>query len=252
MRFRRAIAATSVTALALVGAAGIALAADQSTPAVFITQAKVTPATSTNWAGYVITRSGVTDASNAWFVPSVSTRSAGESAAFVGIDAANSGRVLEVGTNQDSAGGKATYSAFYELSEGNNAPETPITTLTISPGDQVFGSLTESTTNAADWVIGLDDLTTGASFTTTQPYSGFEASADYIIDAPTVNGTIAPLADFGTIVFDGAAIDGGNSNLAASEAINKVSPSSHRHVDATTGSVDADINGFQVTWHAAR
>src|SRR5579864_8030027 len=44
------------------------------------------------------------------------------------------------------------------------------------------------------WTITIKDVTTGGSFSTVQSYSGPQTSAEWIEEAPTVGGRIAPLA----------------------------------------------------------
>jgi hypothetical protein len=61
---------------------------------------------------------------------------------------------------------------------------------------------TVSGRKSTSWEIFIDDTTTGASFTKKLTYTSLFASAEWIEEAPTVNGSIAPLADFGTATFN--------------------------------------------------
>lgn len=78
---------------------------------------------------------------------------------------------------------------------------------------------------ASTWALTLSDTTQGWIFTETLSYSGPGASAEWILEAPTVGNRVATLANYGTTEFQLAAIDGGSGNaeLTASEGGDMVS-----------------------------
>ena len=87
------------------------------------------------------------------------------------------------------------YSAWWEILP---ASSTPISTLTISPGDTVCASITEGT--GSEWTLSITDETTEAQFTTTQSYGGPADSAEWILERPEVcdpNCDLSTLADYG-------------------------------------------------------
>ena len=71
--------------------------------------------------------------------------------------------------------------------------ETPIDTVTVTPGDQVTVSI--SHTEGATWAITLTDDTNGQSFTTDQSYSGPGTSGEWVVEASSTSaceGSVLP------------------------------------------------------------
>jgi len=92
------------------------------------------------------------------------------------------------------------------------APQTNITTMTVSPGDQVTVTITELSTD--DWSITLKDDTSGESFNTDQTYDGPATSAEWIVEAPTVSNTQSTLAPYSPDVeFTDLGVNGSESAL---------------------------------------
>lgn len=161
---------------------------------------------STNWAGLAGTATGVRGAAGQWVVPKVAAVPAsGYSASWVGVDGVGNTDLIQTGTEQDAGG---TYFAWWEILP---APATVITQANgqpepVRPGDRITASVQASTTTPGDWTITLQDLTQNWSFTQLEPYSGPGASAEWIEEAPTVNGVQSTPADFGTVHFAGTSI----------------------------------------------
>src|SRR5205823_9360208 len=125
--------------------------------------------------------------------PAVSaTRKSTYSSNWIGIDGFNNSSLIQTGTEQDYANGRAHYNAWWEILP---AAETPISSIAVSPGDDMTASITKST--ASSWKITITDVTNGQTFTTTQTYSGALTSAEWIEEAPTVGGHTATLAHYG-------------------------------------------------------
>jgi len=74
------------------------------------------------------------------------------------------------------------------------------------------------TQGAPDWTITVTDTTNGQTFSTTEKYSGPMTSAEWIQEAPTVNGRIATLADDGTVEFDNATANGVSPGFTSSDS----------------------------------
>lgn len=187
---------------------------------------------STNWSGYAVSTtaamgcvpaSGVsayTSVSGTWTVPTVTGSSGGGgllggllggsstySAVWTGIDGFNTGdtNLIQAGTEQDVVNGTPQYSAWWEILP---APETAIPNLSVQPGDSI--TVTIDQVSSGTWNIAMTD-TRGAnvqSFNTTQSYSGALSSAEWIVEAPTVNGTQSALANYGSDVFDHGSVNG--------------------------------------------
>jgi hypothetical protein len=174
-----------------------------------------------NWSGYAETGT-YTGVSSTWTVPAVAaTTSSTYSATWIGVDGFNNSDLIQTGTEQDYYGGKTHYDAWWEILP---AAETEISPLLypVSPGDAMKASIYETSATRAVgrrrgesehvWDIVISDSTKGWSFSTSQDYSGPGTSAEWIMEAPEVNGQIASLAHYtvsppaGTGDFDNAGI----------------------------------------------
>lgn len=155
--------------------------------------------TSTNWSGLVGFWSGIEGASAHWTVPPVaSSTSSLSSATWVGVDGVSNDDLIQTGTSQDTTLG---YYAWLEILP---ASETVITNsqgdpALVEPGDQIVASVAE--VQYGIWTIYLDDATQDWYFAQNYYYYGPATSAEWIEEAPTVNGSVAPLANFGTVDF---------------------------------------------------
>jgi hypothetical protein len=200
--------------------------------------------TSTNWSGYAAETSlrspqtgSVTAVSGSWTVPAASGSGTAYSAVWVGIDGYQSSSVEQIGTEQDVVNGQAQYSIWYEMYPLGSVT---ITTMTIKPGDSITASV--QYTNS-QFVLTITDTSQGNdSFTTTQSASGAQrSSVEWIVEAPSSNYGVLPLANFGTVAFSNATatINGTtgaiNNSAWQSTAINIVSYGNQ--LQATTSSL---------------
>lgn len=173
---------------------------------------------SSNWSGYAETGSGYKSASVSWTVPTAQPTSGDTYGSnWVGIDGDGNSNLIQTGTEEDYTGGQAQYQAWWEILP---APETPISGMTIKPGDHITGSVAKGSGNS--WKITLTDTTTGKSFNTTQSYSGPGQSVEYIQESPEVGGSVATPAKLSTSTFSDAKVNGGSPKLAGSDAIDLV------------------------------
>jgi Peptidase A4 family len=193
---------------------------------------------SSNWSGYAETGT-FTSISGSWTVPTAAagavtttrsrfgfgggSTSSWYSSAWLGIDGFNNSNLIQTGTEQDYYGGAAHYSAWWEILP---ASETVISD-PVSAGDLMTAMITKTpttisvggggffgrgrTTTEYEWTITLADKTRGWTFTTTQAYNGAGTSAEWIVEAPEVNGSVASLANY---AFPTAAGAGGDFNSA--------------------------------------
>jgi len=154
-----------------------------------------------------------------------SSRSSSYSAAWAGIDGFTNSNLIQAGTEHDYTGGKAHYSAWWEILP---APETVIPLISVLPGDSITVSITKEASaitsptmcSAGQWLITLTDSGSGthaaqSEFATCQSYSGPGTSAEWIFEAPQVNGRIATLAQYGSTIFDLGKANGLNPGLVA-------------------------------------
>jgi hypothetical protein len=160
------------------------------------------PATSTNWSGYAVNsgNGSVTAVSGSWIVPTVSGTGTTYSSAWVGIDGYNSSSVEQTGTEMDVINGKPQYSAWYEM-----YPSFPVTlNMSIKPGDTMTASVTYNTTSGI-FTLAIKDVTQNESFSTNQSGPSLaRSSAEWIVEAPSSNTGVLPLANFGSVTFTNA------------------------------------------------
>jgi hypothetical protein len=183
--------------------------------------------TSENWSGYLLL-GGSGDYSaitGCWTVPQGNS-SAGSptfASAWVGIDGDGNVDLIQTGTVEDYVAGSFSYSAWWEVIEDQNPPP-PATTipLTISPGDSICAAVAEG--SGGLWTISLADETTGDQFSTVQPYSGPQESAEWIVERPEIDcspsGTgciLSNLLDYGETTFAPLSVNGTNPDLTADD-----------------------------------
>lgn len=168
--------------------------------------------TSFNWSGYADTSNLnnpqplVTSLNGSWTVPTVSSLSSGGeaySAVWIGIGGQFSSdqSLIQAGTEQDSAHARTEYSAWYELLPDNSVV---VNSLTISPGDNITTSISLSNSATNSWLIEIRDITTGQAFQRDFTYASSMLSAEWIVEAPTVNNRLM-LANFGEVTFTNCA-----------------------------------------------
>jgi hypothetical protein len=144
--------------------------------------------------------------------------------------------VEQIGTQQSCGGdGVASYKPFYAMYP---SPSVNLS-LAIRPGDRVSGQVSYA---SSKFTLKLRNLTTGKSYTTTQTSTtALRRSAEFIVEARTLAGGIASLANFGTVQFTNTATTftqtGGSSTVI--DMVN------------APGNVLADSSGYQVTWKPA-
>lgn len=92
---------------------------------------------------------------------------------------------------------------------------------TVEPGDTMSATISESNASTSTWMISLSDTTQGWTYTQSVDYTGPAASAEWILEAPSLcNGsrcTIATLADYGSTTFVPDDANGANAHLTTSE-----------------------------------
>ncbi|HEY7144814.1 MAG TPA: G1 family glutamic endopeptidase [Streptosporangiaceae bacterium] len=173
-----------------------------------------TTVTSTNWSGYASSGANghYTKVSGAWTEPTGTCTSGSKYSSFwVGLDGYNSGSVEQTGTDVDCSGRTPVYYGWYEM-----YPAFPVNfSNTVHAGDHFTASVTFSGTNT--FTLVLKDTTQGWTKTETKNQSGLaRSSAECIVEAPSSESGVLPLANFGTLNF--------TSCLANGSAIGNQSP----------------------------
>ena len=207
-----------------------------------------------NWAGYANTGSpGQTFSyvAGSWTVPTVTASPfspSSYSAFWVGLDGYSSNSVEQTGIAADVTNGVTHYSAWWEMYP--NAPVT-ITSVNVSPGDQMSASVTYLGSNSYQLV--LNDVTTRHDFSVTVAGSNdARSSAEWIAEAPASYGGILPLADFGTVNFSNASttLDGTPGVISDFPYARMDLLPTYALLGATTSALNGTGDGFSVTVNA--
>jgi hypothetical protein len=165
-------------------------------------------AVSTNWSGYAVSggAGAYRSVSASWTVPAVACTSGNRYASFwVGLDGygGHSRSVEQTGTDANCTGKTARYDGWYEM-----FPAAPVYFRTrVRPGDHLTASVTFSGTDT--YTLVLKDITRGWSHSVVKDVPGLaRSSAEVITEAPSSATGVLPLADFGSVRFAAAKVNG--------------------------------------------
>jgi hypothetical protein len=161
-----------------------------------------------DWGGYVVVSDQLspsrvfTNINASWTVPSVTdSQNDTFSAVWIGIGGQLDDTLIQTGTEQDLIDGQLYYSAWYELLPADSVP---IDAINVSPGDEISASISLVDATRSQWFVQIIDLTNGQAFNQTFFYLSSRLSAEWIVERPTVNNSIAALANFGSVTFKNA------------------------------------------------
>ncbi len=162
--------------------------------------------TSNNWSGYAIQRrkrGSFYSISGCWTVPRIKPGKTNRYASsWIGIDGYTNSALIQTGTEQEVENGKTVYYPWWEILPNT---ETRIA-YPVSPLDNMYAKITRL--SKRKWMIVLANKTKGWVFKTIQRYTGPGQSAEWIMEAPTNGGSIAILANYGTITFRRCRVNG--------------------------------------------
>jgi hypothetical protein len=213
---------------------------------------------SANWSGYAATaatptKDTVTDVIGTWTVPAVSGAQ-GYSAVWVGIDGFDDGTVEQLGTMQAvvASGRRGTTAEYYAWVEMYPAPMVQLP-YSVSPGDTITAAVSCSGTTFTVTMADVANGVTKWSYTpATTQVTANEMSAEWVVEAPSDQFGILPLADFGTVNFTGcAAIIGASGTISAFnwDAITMEEVSRRMTtVYAQPSALSPDGSAFSVKW----
>ncbi|NNM96238.1 MAG: hypothetical protein HKL89_01330 [Candidatus Dormibacteraeota bacterium] len=159
---------------------------------------------SANWSGYEVGDGPYTSVAGTFTVPDLAPSGTYSAMAeWVGIDGAANSSLIQagVGESYDPTTNLVQIQPWWEILP---APETPITSLTVVPGNTVTVAISQS--SASTWTIQVTNDSTGQRFATDQSYTGPLSSAEWIVEAPTVSssGAVAALGAYSpNITFTG-------------------------------------------------
>jgi hypothetical protein len=173
------------------------------------------------------------------------------SAAWTGIDGFTNSPLIQTGTEQDYSKGRATYQAWWTTSAWGYREQVISTGCssdpnhncgTVAAGNSMSAHITKG--SGSLWTITLSDDSAGWTFTKTTPYTGPGASAEWIMEAPTV-GRIATLPNYTTFPFDKGTVNGSSPGLVA---INGGELIQNHQVVSIPSSPDPDSDGFAMAY----
>lgn len=199
-----------------------------------------TNSTSTNWSGYAVTGGRYTRVSASWTQPKATCSGTAYSSFWVGLDGDTSNTVEQTGTDADCSGSTPRYYAWYEM-----YPKFPVNLSgTVLPGDHLSASVT--TNGSGSFTLTITDSTQGWTNTKTARLKSAKlASAEVIAEAPSSSGGVLPLANFGTVGFSGATVNG-STLTSSTPGIDAITMQSGSTVKAQPTSIS---NGaFSVNW----
>lgn len=208
-----------------------------------------------NWAGYVTATGPIIALANQvdgvhghWTVPIVDCTGVPDTVlgVWVGIDGLLSPTVEQVGTATECRQGRATSYAWTEI-----YPGPPLTIAQpLRPGDVIDAAVTYI--GGAQFDLSVNDTSAGWRYSERRQAVGRRDSAEWIVEAPVINGKLTTLANFGTVAFSdaGATIDGQDRRLGGTgqwtSSLHMVAPSGRGRAVATAP--DDSGTRFSVLW----
>lgn len=230
----------AVAATVAVAGASTAGAAGAHAPVRVAPNHKISNSSSTNWSGYDVTGGTYTTVTSSWVQPEVTCSGTAYSSFWVGIDGDTSQSVEQTGTDADCSGTTPVYYAWYEM-----YPKYPTTYRdVVAPGDHF--TATVSTNGRGNFTLTLTNTTRGWTESVAKKLRGAAlASAEVIAEAPSSRSGVLPLADFGSVSFSGAAVNGATLT-SSTPGIDPITMKSGSTVKAQPSGIS---NGaFSVTW----
>ncbi|QMU76767.1 hypothetical protein GXW83_14490 [Streptacidiphilus sp. PB12-B1b] len=167
-----------------------------------------------NWSGYQITQPGVQVAQAGWTIPAVTVPSPGYSSngayyssTWSGVGGgfnSGSGALVQAGTSSDiSVGGTAQYYPWWEIvnGTGDTGGEVRITNLAVHAGDTVSSTPYWAPINGGLAQFAVCNMTQNVCVDFAHASSAPGTTAEWIQEAPTVNGSVASVPNFGSLTF---------------------------------------------------
>ena len=177
---------------------GSTSAGPQTTAFTSVAISSVALGSSQNWSGYVLGDGPFTAAQGTFNIPEIYAAPTNtDTAEWVGVDGWNDSSLIQAGIDEPYNATTNTYRilAWWEILPADPT-EVLISTSTLSPqpGDSITVTLGEVSSDT--WGIEITDNTNGQSFVTDQLYSAPQSSAEWIVEAPTLDGSIETLGDY--------------------------------------------------------
>lgn len=207
---------------------------------------------SPQWSGYVamsnliLRQSSVTFVNGSWTVPSInSTAYDAYAAIWIGVGGYNEGSLIQTGVELQCVNGVVSYYAWYEFlpSRAIRIPD-----FEIMPGDKITASVELIDQSNNIWAVQISDETRGESVTKNFLYRSSRLSAEWVVEAPQVNGTTTTLANFGSATFSNsyATITNSTGTISSFLGYQLVMYDSQDVQLVTVSPLNADGSGFTI------
>jgi hypothetical protein len=181
---------------------------------------------SNNWSGYLEQGNSYYRISAQWEIPAVAPQGTGVQAnsTWVGIGGFNTSGLFQIGTSDLYDNGQLYYNAWVENLPSQQTEQ--LLPLTVSPDDFVSAQIWLVNYYTSTWGFSLTDDTTGQSVNGTETYTGSQASAEFIEEAPMDGQTqqILPMAPYQTFSFYNADVNSSWQSLDPSQEFIVKSP----------------------------
>jgi hypothetical protein len=212
------------------------------------TNAALRHSRSENWSGYAATgEKPFTSVAASWVVPAVNCAVTPKSSSsfWVGLDGDTDATVEQTGTEGSCTRGRASYGGWYEL-----FPAYPVNFPTgkdpVRPGDVMSASVTYV---SRKYRMRLEDVTERWSVTATKGLKRAKRlSAEIIAEAPSEASGPVSLADFGSVSFTKALMNG-KAITDSTPGIEPITMGTRKVTEATPTALAE--GAFGVTWEAA-
>jgi hypothetical protein len=121
---------------------------------------------------------------------------------WIGIDGSNNQNLIQAGIAETPIVGTGTFriQPWWEILP---APQTNINTITANIGDSITVDIFETATPNL-WEIDVIDNTNGESFSMQTWYYGPATSAEWIVEAATLNSNLSTLSPYTPVTFNNA------------------------------------------------
>lgn len=221
---------------------------------------KLFEATSLNWSGYAALTNlinpsvnVVTSVYGSWTVPAITpSTSTAYSSVWVGIDGYSSSTVEQIGTEQDSVRGRQSNYAWFEMYP-NGSYE--LVGFPVNVGDVISGQVTYL--GSSVFQLTITNHTRAVTFTVPSSYtisrSAKRSSAEWVVEAPSSNYGVLPLAQFSPVTMTGciATINGVSGPINSSKWQNdQIAMATNAGVPkAQPSTLSSNGESFTVTWH---
>lgn len=161
---------------------------------------------SLNWAGYTVTPAtpDITSVTSTFTVPTASLLPVGFAATWTGIGGYASSDLVQAGVAEQSLPSLPLigdqYFAWYELLPGAEVQLTGCVgdpNCTVAPGDSIAVIISQVATNT--WAVAFANSTRHWTWTQAFPYKSSKSSAEWIVEAPSVESLQTAVAPLSTV-----------------------------------------------------